>query len=142
MSGKPVDKAILEIVTENRLRDQRGILKELLERGFDINQSTLSRHLRKLKIRKVDGYYRYTGDRAGGLTDFQQVLKVIPVPPNLLVVKTLPGHANAVSWHLDERGIEGVEGTVAGDDNVFIAVRPPEELENLRKQIAHIFHVD
>ena len=142
MSSKTIDQAILEIIGSEQVRDQRSLLSSLQNREFPINQSTLSRHLKKLNIRKRDGIYHYQGDSTSDLAGFHSVLKVVMVPPNLLVVKTLPGHANAVSWHLDKRKLDGVEGTVAGDDNVFIAVRPPEVLKQLRHEIALVFNIE
>ena len=140
LTRKPIDQVILDITAQNRVRDQRKMLDHLEERGFAINQSTLSRHLKKLNIRKLDGYYRLVPE-SKAIADTTQVTKVVAVPPNLLVIKTLPGHANAVSWHLDERGFEGIVGTVAGDDTVFIAIDTAEHLERVRKAISNTYGV-
>ena len=142
MTAKALDKVILEIVTNNRPKDQKEMLSVLAERGFEINQSTLSRHLKKMKIRKQDGRYRYVGDSQGGFSDAQSVKELIMVPPNLIIVKTLPGHANAFSWRLDERAIHGIVGTVAGDDTVFIAVAGPDLVQPVHDAVAMAFHLD
>ena len=39
---------------------------------------------------------------------------------NLVVLKTTPGAANAVADVLDRAGVEGVLGTIAGDDTVLV----------------------
>ena len=39
---------------------------------------------------------------------------------NLVVVKTPPGSAHVVASALDRSGLEGVLGTVAGDDSILI----------------------
>ena len=40
----------------------------------------------------------------------------------LVVLKTPPGSANLVANALDAAAIDGVAGTIAGDDTIFIAL--------------------
>jgi transcriptional regulator of arginine metabolism len=42
---------------------------------------------------------------------------------NVVVVKTLPGAAQAVAEGMDRAGLDDVLGTVAGDDTIFLAIR-------------------
>jgi len=44
------------------------------------------------------------------------------VAQNLVVVRTPPGHANAVGRAIDLAGLEGIVGTVAGDDTVLVVL--------------------
>lgn len=139
MSVKTLDRTILEIISMQRIPDQRLMLHELELRGHEVNQSTLSRHLKKLNIHKKNGYYHYLGETGNVSSDLKSVKKVVMIPPNLLVVKTLPGYAMAISWQLDQRKFSGIQGTVAGDDNVFIAISPPEMLQIVYDQIMETF---
>ncbi len=139
LSVKTLDRTILEIISMQRIPDQRAMLHELELRGHEVIQSTLSRHFRKLNIHKKDGYYHYQGESGNASPELQSVKKVIMIPPNLLVVKTLPGYAMAISWQLDQRKYSGIQGTVAGDDNVFIAISPPEMLQIVYDQIRETF---
>ena len=50
---------------------------------------------------------------------------------NIIVVSTLPGTADGVGSAIDNVGWEEIIGTVAGDDTVFIVVKPREETEDL-----------
>ncbi len=45
---------------------------------------------------------------------------------NLIVVKTMPGAANAVASAIDYTKWPQVIGTIAGDDNILIIVKPKE----------------
>jgi len=139
LSVKTLDRTILEIISMQRIPDQRLMLHELELRGHEVNQSTLSRHLKKLNIHKKNGYYHYLGETGNVSSDLKSVKKVVMIPPNLLVVKTLPGYAMAISWQLDQRKFSGIQGTVAGDDNVFIAISPPEMLQIVYDQIMETF---
>ena len=40
----------------------------------------------------------------------------------MLVLRTPPGSANLVASSLDAAAIEGVAGTIAGDDTIFVAL--------------------
>jgi transcriptional regulator of arginine metabolism len=43
--------------------------------------------------------------------------------PNLLVARTEIGAANVVALELDRQSLDGIAGTIAGDDTVFIATK-------------------
>ena len=45
---------------------------------------------------------------------------------NLIVLKTLPGTAQAVAYAIDAVKWAEVIGTVAGDDTICVIVKPPE----------------
>ena len=49
---------------------------------------------------------------------------VVEVAPsaNLVVLRTPPGSAHVVGSALDRAGLDGVMGTVAGDDTLFVVV--------------------
>lgn len=114
-----LDDIILELVDSADHADQAGLARTLERRGFAVTQPTLSRHLRRLGVRKVNGVYRRAEEQPpAGLPGYE----LRPAPPNLLVVKTRPGHAQLLGVHLDQQEIAGVIGTVAGDDTIFIAV--------------------
>jgi transcriptional regulator of arginine metabolism len=46
----------------------------------------------------------------------------VRVAQNLVVVRTPPGHANAVGRAIDLVGLEGIVGTVAGDDTILVVL--------------------
>ena len=41
---------------------------------------------------------------------------------NIIVIKTLPGAAQVCASALDNFKIEGIIGTIAGDDTIFVAI--------------------
>jgi transcriptional regulator of arginine metabolism len=107
----------LELILQTHaVGDQALLLAMLHARGLAITQSTLSRKLKSLGISKRDGKYVRAAAAAVKLT------AVIAVAPNLLVLRTLPGFANALAVQLDENPLPGQAGTIAGDDTVFVAV--------------------
>ena len=58
-------------------------------------------------------------------------LAIISAPPNLIVLRTRPGFANAVAAVLDHQPLPGQAGTIAGDDTVFVALAEGNALQTL-----------
>ena len=61
------------------------------------------------------------------------------VAQNILVIKTLPGLANGACSALDGMDIDGLVGTIAGDDTAFIAMKDNMAAMNLYKEIDQLF---
>ncbi len=126
-----VDRLILEVVEQEELGTQAELAAELQRRGVELNQSTLSRHLTKLGIRKQAGVYVRPEQTLFRIPS----IVVTEAPPNLLVIKSPPGHAQPIAFRLDESRIQGLAGTVGGDDTVIVVVSPPELLSSVRREI-------
>lgn len=131
-----LDEAILKLIAEEGIGDQTHLAARLAAAGYPLTQPTLSRHLKRLNIRKVHGIYRHVEHSPVVLPEYE----IREAPPNLLVLKTRPGHAQLIAVHLDAQRIEGVIGTVAGDDTVFIAAtgRLAEVAERLSQTLAEL----
>ena len=101
--------------------------------GHDLTQSTLSRRLKRLGVQKVQGRYRRVEAPVAALPE----VTLAVAPPNLLVLRTAPGFAQALALSLDAHPVAGLLGTLAGDDTVFVAVLP----ERLADVEAHLRRV-
>ena len=123
-------QTILRLLKAHAVESQ-DMLQGLLDaEGVEVTQSTLSRDLRSLGVVKVpgaDGRLIY-GQQAEGLHrslalhNLRAFLREIIPSGNLLVVKTRIGGAQPVALALDHLKVEGVVGTVAGDDTVLVVV--------------------
>lgn len=116
-----LDEAILQLVEQREITDQSDFMDLLKQAGHAMTQPTLSRHLKKLGIHKVTGRYQ----QVESLPENLPVFSLTQVPPNLVIIRTRPGYAQPLAVKLDQQKIEGVGGTLAGDDTVFIAVASP-----------------
>ena len=58
---------------------------------------------------------------------------------NIIVLKTLPGLASAASSAMDNMELEGLVGTVAGDDTVFVAMKDVKSAAQLCEEIKKLF---
>lgn len=130
-----------EILGEQRLASQEGLLAALSRRGVHTTQPVLSRDLRALRAAKRDGVYQLLEpERITPLAKLSSLLRgTCAAGPNLVVVRCEPGAASAVARALEAARIPGVLGTVAGDDTVFAAVEDEVAGERVRHAvIAHL----
>lgn len=111
------------------------------EAGVTVNQATLSRDLDELgasKRRCADGTVAYVlpaGGRAGEpsyageerRTRLHRLLAELLVTTdssaNLAVLRTPPGGAQLLASALDRSGVDGLVGTIGGDDTVLLVAR-------------------
>lgn len=128
-----LDSLILQLLEASVIADQSELLARLTAEGHDLTQSTLSRRLKRLGVQKVQGRYRRVEHSAQTLPE----VTVTEVPPNLLVLRTAPGFAQALGLSVDADPVPGQMGTLAGDDTVFVAVLP----ERLAEVKAHLVRV-
>lgn len=126
---------LLNLIQTNKIKDQSELLQLVRQSGEEITQSTLSRQLKRLGVAKIDGYYQ----RSLPKTDLLSILDIICSPPNLLLIKTLPGSAGAVAFRLEQYEFEEIAGTIAGDDTIMVAVTDPLLLDALKEKIEESF---
>ncbi len=128
-----LDQLILHLLEVHDIADQTELLERLSAGGHDLTQSTLSRRLKRLNVHKVQGRYR----RVEGSTQVLPEVTLTEAPPNLLVLRTAPGFAQALGLNLDADPVLGQMGTLAGDDTVFVAVLP-ERLAEVKAHLARV----
>ena len=107
-------------------------MQELLaQRGHAVNQGTLSRDLRELRVRKgPDGYEVPENGRdtspAGELAHaVREWLDSAAAAQNLAVLRTPPGGAQMLGLALDAAALPQTVGCIAGDDTIFVACKTP-----------------
>lgn len=124
--------AILEIIEEATIETQEDLGKALLERGFKVTQATISRDIKELHLIKVQterGVYKYAVNESSVVLNTQKLLRVfketvvsVRGSGNIIVVTTLTGSANAAAEVIDNLDIDGIIGSIAGDNTIFLAV--------------------
>jgi transcriptional regulator of arginine metabolism len=132
---RPVRLARLrQLIESRRVQSQEELLGLLVREGFTVTQATLSRDLKQLKAGKApdgQGGYRYAISTAGGgagserslIDDFRRGFLSIEFSGSQGLIKTLPGHASAVAFALDNLRVREVLGTIAGDDTILVVPR-------------------
>ena len=129
-----LDESILRLTEEREVTDQAIFLDLLKKEGHKVTQPTLSRHLSKLGIQKLAGRYQ----RVDPIPTELPAYAVSAAPPNLVIIKTRPGYAQALAVLVDQHAIDGMVGTLAGDDTVFIAVTPEKKMREAVETVRSI----
>jgi len=123
--------AILDLVNRGSVHTQQEIASALARRGVRATQATISRDIQELGlVRSGSGY------RSSAALIRELVLSVEVVEP-MAVIKTPPGTANLVARRIDEAGLPGVAGTVAGDDTIIAVLRKPAAGRALRQLLVN-----
>ena len=114
------------IISEKAISSQDELRLELKKRGFDVTQATLSRDLSELGVGWVmtgDGG-RYTLQPAAEARILRPLVgaEVLSIKANesTIVVRTLPGCANAVAEFVDVLKSDEIIGTIAGDNTLLV----------------------
>ena len=122
-------RAFKELLNQERFGSQSEIVDALKKQGFTgINQSKISRMLTKFgavrtRNTKMEMVYCLPGELSVPNTSSPLKNLVLDVDYNdmLIVIKTSPGAAQLIARLLDSIGkSEGILGTIAGDDTIFI----------------------
>ena len=133
-------QAILDIISRQDIETQEQLLLALKEQGFHCTQATISRDIKELQLVKAlnpSGTYCYVvSDQKGkGEHDerlrniFREGVISVAAAQNLVVVKTMPGLANAAAAALDRMNIEHMVGTLAGDDTALLIMGTSQSAE-------------
>lgn len=141
---------ILEIIAQQDIETQAQLMEALAERGIKSTQATLSRDMKDMRLAKElgpNGNYRYKAPTTPERDDFSPRLKTVfreslisyALAQNIVVIKTPPGLAPACCSALDSMEIDGLVGTIAGDDTAFIAMRDNEAAHRFYHEIEILF---
>ena len=137
---------IREIIEHNVIETQEDLAMALKKQHIVVTQATVSRDIKELMLIKVptgDGRYRYAYptdkeliySKNRMLNLFRDSVISLNYSENIIVVKTLPGGANAVASTLDYAKWPEIIGTVAGDDNILVVIKPISAVEDIMKRL-------
>ncbi len=120
-------QAVARLLRQGRIGTQEALLSALRREGFRATQATLSRDLARLGARRVrhpegGAVYELAEDGAdAGLGALRGLVLSVTTNGSMVVVRTRPGSAPAVARAVDLARPDGVLGTIAGDDTIFVA---------------------
>ncbi len=141
---------ILSIIQNHTVTTQEELQSYLSQAGFDATQATISRDIKELRLIKTlssTGSYYYTtsvqkeSEAAALNIDFVflESIRSVDFAGNFVVVKCYSGMANAVGVAVDTGQWDGLVGTIAGDDTIFLLLRTQRQAEEfadfLRKTV-------
>jgi len=141
---------IQKFITNEVIRTQEELAEKLINEGFTVTQATISRDIKEMGLVKIlgpDDEYRYAlqGGESHPISYYERLKRMCKESvisydssENLVVIKTIPGNAQALAFLIDNVNWEEVIGTLAGDDAIFMVVKPMEDTEKVLKRISDI----
>ncbi len=137
---------ILALIKERVCLTQEDLQNGLLEKGFNVTQSTVSRDISELKLSKgrdKDGKYRYLSNEDAEIKDsrshyktlISRSVKSIDYALNNVVIKCNAGMASSVCVAVDEMFGDKMLGSLAGEDTIIIVTSSKEDSESLTNSL-------
>lgn len=136
---------ILELIAEREIGTQEELLDALEKSGFRTTQATVSRDIKDLRLIKHmtdTGSYRYVPIKNDYTDSSYRVYSIlsdsvikVDFALNTVVVKCYTGMAQAACAAVDSLEWEGLVGTIAGDDTIFVLMRTEADAAKFVKDI-------
>lgn len=127
---------IREMISNHDIETQDDLVELLKKANFNVTQATVSRDIKELHLVKVpmnDGRYKYSLPADQRFNPLQKLKRTltdsfisIDYADHLIIMKTLPGNANAIGALIDKLDWEDLMGTICGDDTILIICRSKE----------------
>ncbi|MBD2869568.1 transcriptional regulator AhrC/ArgR [Paenibacillus arenilitoris] len=125
---------IKEIISNHEIETQEELVEALRATGMQVTQATVSRDMKELMLIKVpsgEGKYFYSlpqdNQKQNPIHKLKRALLDhfvhIDYTDNLVVMKCLPGTANAIGALVDNMEWSEVMGTICGDDTILMICR-------------------
>ncbi|AWX13340.1 arginine repressor [Mergibacter septicus] len=139
--------AFKALLLEEKFGSQSEIVAALNQQGFNINQSKVSRMLNKFgavrtRNTRMETVYCLPSELSVPATSSPLKNLVLDIDANdqLIVIKTTPGAAQLIARLLDSIGkTEGILGTIAGDDTIFVSPTKDVNIAHLIENIQTLF---
>ena len=138
----------MEIIQKHDIDTQEELLEKLRERNFNVTQATVSRDINELKLIKIpieNGTYKYVQKQQDELDTqshfrnlFRTAVRSIDFSQNVIVLKTTSGMAQGVCAALDAVEMDGILGTIAGDDTIFVVTSSNSKSASLASELKKI----
>lgn len=139
---------IINLITKYEVSTQEELTQMLIDLGYNVSQSTVSRDINDLNLIKVEGTekkFKYakpeikSDDSSPQMINLlKQIVTSIECANNLIVIKTLSGHAGSAGMAVDGMHFSQILGTVAGDDTLLIVAKTNSDAEFLVKTLKAI----
>lgn len=136
------------LIREGQISTQDELIQKLREKGYDVTQATVSRDIKELKLIKKVGpngksiYCLNTDTEGIGSAKYNAILSEaivsVDFAENIVVIKTHSGMASAAAAAIDATDSEGVVGTLAGDDTIFVLCRDREQVRSFYENVSRL----
>ena len=135
---------IRSLINENEIETQDELVDQLKGLGYNVTQATVSRDIKELHLVKVptlSGSYKYSLPADLKFNPHEKLKRLIvdafvniDHSNHFIVLKTLPGNANAIGVLIDNLGWTEIMGTICGDDTCLIICRNEDDSVEIKNR--------
>ncbi len=141
---------IKQIISQKEIARQEELVEILQSEGYNATQATISRDITELKLVKVKGEtvkskYAMPSDEIHHDVSLEKVITLLKAfmikiesAQNLVVIKTIAGNGSSCGMAVDKLKINGVVGSIAGDDTLLVVTHSQVDAENVVKYIENL----
>ncbi len=136
---------ILDIIKNEDIETQEDLAERLRAKNINVTQATVSRDIKELNLIKTlshTGRYKYAQVNSNNNSTISALAYIfsntaisVEKVDKILVVRTITASAQVAAEAIDSFKLEGIAGTIAGDNTIFILVRTDEKAEELKLEI-------
>lgn len=139
---------IRELIADNEVETQDELVDMLKADGYNVTQATVSRDIKELHLVKVPsflGKYKYSLPADQRFNPLEKLKRLvmdaflkIDHASHFIVLKTLPGNAQAVGALIDNLNWEEIMGTICGDDTCLIICKTEADAETIKDRFINM----
>ena len=142
-------ETILKIIEEQPVFTQEMLVTILQNQGWNVTQATVSRDIKALGLRKITDskgthYIKPSigtppqPARAHANSILNNGIIDVVQAQNFVIIKCYAGMAGAVCATIDNMHFQGIAGSIAGDDTIFICAMDNENAIEIRNMLFSI----
>lgn len=143
LNTPPITDALRQLLLAGSVSTQEEICVELETQGYAVNQSKVSRMLRKIGAVKTKNeqnqiVYRLPKEPVppSAMSSLGNLVMNIVANEMVIILHTSPGSASLIARMLDyNQEKAGILGTVAGDDTILVLPKSIHSTEDTLKKI-------
>lgn len=129
---------IRSLISQEHIHTQDQLQERLRDNGIQVTQATLSRDIKDLNLVKINNngssYYQAVSLSNNNLEQrlrfyMEDSLLLMRVVQHQVILKSLPGQAQAFGSILDNMALSQIVATVCGDDVCLIICENPEKAQ-------------
>ena len=150
MSKTSRQHRIIQLLGDVAVTSQTQLVELLEAEDIEATQATVSRDLEDIGAIKVRvpggelvyGLPEHSNESIAPPDHLRRVLSdwvaAVDYSHNMVIIRTPPGSAHVVASALDRSGLDGVLGTVAGDDSIMIVATEDTTGKDLAANISDL----
>ncbi|MCL2655056.1 MAG: ArgR family transcriptional regulator [Coriobacteriia bacterium] len=128
-------EVIKDLIRGGDIRTQGSLVQALAELGYSVTQATVSRDVSDLQLEKLPGgIYILREDLHLMRMVSELVIEILQVN-NFVIIKSQGGSAPVVAAAIDHAAIEGVYGSVSGDNTVLVVSDSEKTALSLKEKL-------